>query len=488
MKLKLIIFAILISITSILTAQSNVWDDSTVKTTTLGKIGLGTSSPDALLTLYKTSNTVRAVADISFKTNNIIQDPAAVAAISGKIYTTYENDYSSGNRMSFQTNKSGYLIDVMTLCWGKVGIGTIAPNGKFEIVQTDYSQGTNDALKITTDSGGGLGIYASSNTTNPVWRLDTFSNEDFTIRAGSVERLFIEGNTGYIGIGTASPDERLEVQNGNVLIQRTDDTISALILERSIDQEWRLENRAGAEAGWFVLRRTGGILPFRINPNAAQNLMVLKDSGIGIGTDNPEVNRLHLYNKSIKIQSSYSSTVNVELTNLDATWIVQNRNATGSVYDDAFTIARNNSSGVNILPVRITKEAKQNSLTITQNGVGINTETPDSDAELTVAGKISARDITIKSNAGTGADFVFEKDYALPSLEQVEQYVQENKHLPGIPSAQEMQENGVQVSEMQTKLLQKIEELTLYVIDLKKENQEMKNEIKQLKIVNYKAN
>ncbi len=99
--------------------------------------------------------------------------------------------------------------------------------------------------------------------------------------------------------------------------------------------------------------------------------------------------------------------------------------------------------------------------------VSIGSSSPESDSKLTVAGKITAQDITIKADAG--ADFVFEKDYALPSLAQVEQYVQENKHLPEIPSAQEMQENGVQVSEMQTKLLQKIEELTLYVIDLQKQ-------------------
>ncbi len=117
--------------------------------------------------------------------------------------------------------------------------------------------------------------------------------------------------------------------------------------------------------------------------------------------------------------------------------------------------------------------------------VCIGPSSPENDSKLTVAGKITAQDITIKADAG--ADFVFEKDYALPSLDHVEQFVKENKHLPEIPSAQEMQENGVQVSEMQTKLLQKIEEMTLYMIDMKKEISELKNENQELRtIINSK--
>ena len=63
-----------------------------------------------------------------------------------------------------------------------------------------------------------------------------------------------------------------------------------------------------------------------------------------------------------------------------------------------------------------------------------------------------------------GADFVFAEDYQLRPLSEVKAFIQENKHLPEIKSAQEMQEKGVGVNELQTQLLQKIEELTLYLI------------------------
>ncbi len=81
--------------------------------------------------------------------------------------------------------------------------------------------------------------------------------------------------------------------------------------------------------------------------------------------------------------------------------------------------------------------------------------------ELDVAGTIRANEIIVNT---TGADFVFAEDYQLRPLSEVKAFIQENKHLPEIKSAQEMHENGVGVNELQTQLLQKIEELTLYIL------------------------
>ena len=93
---------------------------------------------------------------------------------------------------------------------------------------------------------------------------------------------------------------------------------------------------------------------------------------------------------------------------------------------------------------------------------------------LAVNGSISATEIKVEAQT---ADFVFEEDYQLRSLEQVEQFVQKNKHLPDIPAAKEMEENGVGLAEMNKLLLQKVEELTLYLIDVKKEVKILKEEL-----------
>nr|WP_315202932.1 hypothetical protein [uncultured Flavobacterium sp.] len=85
--------------------------------------------------------------------------------------------------------------------------------------------------------------------------------------------------------------------------------------------------------------------------------------------------------------------------------------------------------------------------------------------KLDVNGSIRSNEIVVNT---TGADFVFAEDYALPSLDSIHQYIKANKHLPEIASAKEMQTNGINLSEMNIKLLQKVEELTLYMIEQNK--------------------
>ena len=97
---------------------------------------------------------------------------------------------------------------------------------------------------------------------------------------------------------------------------------------------------------------------------------------------------------------------------------------------------------------------------------------------LNIDSVLCAEEIIVRTN---GADFVFANDYQLRPLSEVEAFIQENKHLPEIKSAQEMQENGVSVSELQTKLLQKIEELTLYLIQQEETIQELRQEVELLK-------
>ena len=107
--------------------------------------------------------------------------------------------------------------------------------------------------------------------------------------------------------------------------------------------------------------------------------------------------------------------------------------------------------------------------------LGINTS-PTYD--LDVNGVIRGKEIRIET---MGADFVFDKDYNLPTLTEVKAHIDEYKHLPGIPSATEMQENGVGVSELSTKLLQKVEELTLYTIQQQEQIEKQNCEIEKLK-------
>ncbi len=110
---------------------------------------------------------------------------------------------------------------------------------------------------------------------------------------------------------------------------------------------------------------------------------------------------------------------------------------------------------------------------VTNTGkVGINVYNPQH--ALEVNGTVRAKEIKIEST--NWPDYVFAPEYQLPTLEEVSNHIKENKHLPGIPSAKEVEESGVNLGELNAKLLQKIEELTLYVIDLKKEINELKQQ------------
>jgi hypothetical protein len=101
---------------------------------------------------------------------------------------------------------------------------------------------------------------------------------------------------------------------------------------------------------------------------------------------------------------------------------------------------------------------------LNSGNVGIGTAFPAE--KLSVKGKIRAQEVKVEM--ANWADFVFAKDYVLPTLAETEQHIKEKGHLPGIPSAAEVEKNGIELGEMNKKLLQKIEELTLYLIEQNK--------------------
>jgi hypothetical protein len=89
-----------------------------------------------------------------------------------------------------------------------------------------------------------------------------------------------------------------------------------------------------------------------------------------------------------------------------------------------------------------------------------------------VNGTIRAREVIVTTQGWP--DHVLKPDYNLKPLHEVEKYIKKNRHLEGIPSEKEIKANGIPMGEMQAKLLQKLEETTLYLIEMKKENERLK--------------
>ena len=101
---------------------------------------------------------------------------------------------------------------------------------------------------------------------------------------------------------------------------------------------------------------------------------------------------------------------------------------------------------------------------------------PEDTLRLFVSGKIYTTEVYVRTTV-PAPDYVFEKDYRLTSLDELESYLEKHKHLPEIPSAKEMENVGINVSEMNMLLLKKVEELTLYVINQQKKIEELKKQI-----------
>lgn len=111
--------------------------------------------------------------------------------------------------------------------------------------------------------------------------------------------------------------------------------------------------------------------------------------------------------------------------------------------------------------------------------MGNTTVLPKSGYKLSVDGKVVCEELLVQLSPWP--DYVFRSDYDLKSLKEVEVFIQENNRLPGVPSAKEVESEGLNVGDMQKILMEKVEELTLYMIELKKENEKLKSEIESLK-------
>ena len=193
------------------------------------------------------------------------------------------------------------------------------------------------------------------------------------------------------------------------------------------------------------------------------NQLIGINGKLGIGINNPNES-LEIYrNSAIQVASQYgnsntgSGAGNGFIVGIDTT-------GNGLIWNRENNFIRFGTNGSE--RIRINADGK----------VGIGVVNPD--YELDVCGTIRAKEIIVDLEAG--CDFVFSNDYNLMDLKELELFVKTHQHLPGIAPEKEMIEHGVNMKEMQMKLLQKIEELTLYTIELNKELENMQNRIKEL--------
>lgn len=282
---------------------------------------------------------------------------------------------------------------------------------------------------------GGIGAYIIDNTSGSEDGALTF----YTMfnGQGRTRRMTILNN-GHVGIGTTSIPDKLSV-DGNINV--TGD----LKMSGSDSYIWTNGTGTGYTGIWD--QKNGRVL-----------LYTSENTGnIGLGTTTP--------NSKLTIQGD-GTTVGSASINL--------KHAGNGMSIGLSTTSNNLTIGNSWNPESGTY------LTI-QDGsgkIGIGTTDFSGNHKLRVEGSVGAREIKVEATGWS--DFVFQNDYELRTLDEVEEHINEKGHLPEIPSEAEVTENGINLGEMDAKLLQKIEELTLYLIEQNKQNQAQQARIEQL--------
>ncbi|MFZ1798849.1 MAG: hypothetical protein WAU24_03210 [Chitinophagaceae bacterium] len=178
---------------------------------------------------------------------------------------------------------------------------------------------------------------------------------------------------------------------------------------------------------------------------------------LGLGTATPDV-KLHIIGGTDASPASGGYLVTGSIT------------ASNIAIDDNEIMARNNGLTSTLF---LNNNGGDLVMCTSSGNVMIGTTTPAAGYILSVDGKIMSEELKVQLS-GDWPDYVFHDNYKLPSLQNLETSIKINKRLPGMPSADEVKKDGIIVGQMQTKMMEKIEELTLYIISLQKQIDELK--------------
>lgn len=417
------------------------------------------------------------------------------------IYTdgscSYADGYADGTGFSFSwqvvssfsyPNDETEVISKNATVAGNLGVGVVFPQTRLHVNGPIRGNGAAGSLTVSTTYGNvTMGATNSSQVTfstdKSVYTFDKTLqlnngilrspyNTNLLFQTSGTTRMTISGSNNYVGIGTETPTQALSVK-GNLSISPSGTTPKetyngSLMITRPTTKNQFINLVKGSTAWSIGIKNDNYAVGMAkvADGTFSPSLVISSDKKVGIGTETLTQSLnvkgvLSLspsgttpnegFQGSIMITRPNESKQYINLVNSVMPWSI------GMIHSNHFAIGqgRPNEAEFTAPPFVISPDGN----------VGIGNTSPQ--YLLDVKGIIRATEVKIQS-IDQFADFVFAKDYALPTLREVDSFIQANGHLPDVPSAADVKENGINLVEMQVKLLQKVEELTLYTIEQQK--------------------
>ena len=430
---------------------------------------------------------------------------------------------NAGYGRSFVEIKGGKGLRVTQ---GDVGIGTEDATAPLHIHKNPSGDDILAIFENSATSGEDAGIKIKGAKTSSTGNVsyvdfdihdDNELNPDFTMaRIGGGKRhkngengqlrfltLGVDGLTekmrikddGDVGIGTTNPGGKLEV-NGDIVLRNQTGDRKQIYTWKGGNEDWRMgmhtdpgfERAITTSHVQYITYHDNSTQGFALGVNGGQSGFEIRGSDhkayfrgkVGLGTTSPE-SYLQVGGDTPDTKSFITLGKSETSSEVNLPRILQKSILVPGASNDLALATLSGNGGILFYTGAsgqgVGAVSNKIRMAVTNNGVGIGTQTPD--AELTVKGMVHAEEYIADLNV-PGPDYVFEPSHVRPSLSDLKQYVTENKHLPKVPSSDEMMEKGVNLLQMNMTLLEKVEELTLYLIEQNEKIQKLEKQVNEL--------
>ena len=371
-----------------------------------------------------------------------------------------KNNYLAGAMLALMMNATS----ITNAQWQLTGnsnattssfIGTTT--AKDFVIKTGGSASTNERMRVLSTGNVGIGLTA------PASKLHVYgtglaslsSNGAFTVASSSLPyiQMRFDGNhiqaTGSYMSTTLGTSLYLNPYGGRINIGNSSEPDARLFI--SADAGERAFQVAINSSTKFMVESNGGASIGYGSSSTPPADGLIVNGKTGIGKSSPEA-RLHVNSgtgeRGLQVQINGTTKL-----------MVESNGGTSIGYTSGVTPP---TDGL-----------------LVSGTVNIGSQSGATGYKLAVEGKVICEELKVQMS-DNWPDYVFADDYKLASIDELEKSINENKHLPGIPSASEVKENGLSVGDMQRRMMEKIEELSLYIIDLKHQKDELSTRVAQL--------